>query len=77
MICHFICPENSLCSNDLIDSNKADINNRNIILTECKLLPNLFHNVYICSTHFTFLLKRNSDVHRRKTWQVPFFHKLS
>lgn len=73
MICHFIFPENSLCSNDLIDLNTADINNRNIILTECGLLPKLFHNVYICSTHFTFLLKRNSDVHRRKTCQVPFF----
>lgn len=73
MIRHFIFPENSLCSNDLIDLNTADINDRNIILTECGLLPKLFHNVYICSTHFTFLLKRNSDVHRRKTCHVPFF----
>ncbi|XP_063448230.1 uncharacterized protein LOC134727772 [Mytilus trossulus] len=69
MVCNFNtnCTTDE-CSDDVTDINTCDCNDKNIILTESGLLPTDF---YICSTHFNQLLKRNSDLRRRKVCQLP------
>ncbi|XP_076089050.1 uncharacterized protein LOC143059440 [Mytilus galloprovincialis] len=59
------------CSDDVTDINTCDCNDKNIISTESGLLPKNFTDFYICSTHFNQLLKRNSDLRRRKVCQLP------
>ncbi|XP_076089048.1 uncharacterized protein LOC143059438 [Mytilus galloprovincialis] len=59
------------CSDDVTDINTCDCDDKNIISTESGLLPKNFTDFYICSTHFNQLLKRNSDLRRRKVCQLP------
>ncbi|CAG2208210.1 unnamed protein product [Mytilus edulis] len=72
MVCNFNtnCTTDE-CSDDVTDINTCDCNDKNIILTESGLLPKNFTDFYICSTHFNQLLKRNSDLRRRKVCQLP------
>ncbi|XP_063438338.1 uncharacterized protein LOC134719265 [Mytilus trossulus] len=72
MVCNFNtnCTTDE-CSDDVTDINTCDCNDKNIILTESGLLPMNFTDFYICSTHFNELLKRNSDLRRRKVCQLP------